>query len=340
MKLTGVSARAFIEKGEGGARAALLYGPNRSLIAENAARVAQRALKGENDPFALTRLADDDLKKDKARLADAIAAQSLLGGARVVWCRIENDSNADAIIAALEDCEAGRAAAYLIVEAGDIGGSSKTVKAFEKAAHAAAIAYYEESEGERAAFARDFLSSHGVPLSIDAREVLAALLPSDRALARQELEKLRAYAQGATAPLTPDDIEAIIAGLDEAELDEAARAALQGQGGRAFEALSRIDNFSGVSAIKAMERRLMRLLDARRHMDAGLNASDAAGKLRPPVFWKERESFAAQLKAWSSPRLLRALDVVWRAEIAAKTSGAPQDLVAADAYRNVARLVS
>ncbi|MBI1252076.1 MAG: DNA polymerase III subunit delta [Alphaproteobacteria bacterium] len=337
MKLSGAGARAFLERGDAAMRAALLYGPNRSLVSETAKRLADRALKDEDDPFALTRLADDDLKKDKAALADALAAQSLLGGARVVWVRAENDSNADTIIAALDDLV--RAAAYFIVEGGDLGGSSKIVKAFEKVQDAACLAFYEESDAERAAFAREFLSAHGVNLAPDARQHLSDLLPSDRGLVRQELEKLAAFAHNAEAPLTLDAIAPVIAGLDQSDVDEAALAALIGRHGEAMETLARADALSGVSAIKSLQRRVLRLLEARAHMEAGLNAQDAAAKLRPPLFWKERDAFQAQLRLWSTPRLLAAANVLWRAEIAAKTSGAPQELVAADAFRSVARLV-
>ncbi|MDX2237659.1 MAG: DNA polymerase III subunit delta [Hyphomonadaceae bacterium] len=338
MKLTGAAARAYIDKGDPTVHAALLYGPNRALTADVAKALVRRALSGDDDPFALTRFADDDLKRDKAALADAMVAQSLLGGERVVWVRLESDAHADTVIAALAQLD--RAAAALVVEGGDLGGSSRLVKAFEKAANAACIAFYEESEAERAAFARQYVKDAGLALTPEAQSLLADILPSDRGVARQELDKLVAYAHGAEGPATPADIEAAVAGSDESELDEAARAALQGKIGDALEGLSRIDALSGVSAIKALQRRVLRLLEARQAMDRGATPSEAAAQLKPPVFWKERDAFAAQVRMWTAPRLAQAVAALWRAEITAKTSGAPQDLVAADAFRAVARLVA
>ncbi len=57
------------------------------------------------------------------------------------------------------------------------------------------------------------------------------------------------------------------------------------------------------------------------------------------MFWKERDAVAAQARLWTGKKLSAAFDVLWAAELRAKTAGAPQELIAADAYRGVAKLV-
>ncbi|MGE3248707.1 MAG: DNA polymerase III subunit delta [Hyphomonadaceae bacterium] len=340
MKIAGAAARRFLDKPDPAIRAALLYGPNRSFISDGAQALISFALKGSDDPFALTKLTDDEIKKDKARLADALVAQSLLGGPRVAWARIETSGGDDAILAALKEIENGAEGATLIVEAGDIGGSSKLVKAFEAATHAASMAFYEETDAERSAFARALLKDEGVTVSKDAADALDALLPADRGLARQEIQKLAAFAHGSKDALSADAISALLPDEGESALDESVNAAVSGRAGEAAEALARVEGLSGVSAIKAMERRMLRLLEARTLMDKGLSAQDAAGKLRPPVFWKERDAFQAQLARWPSARVLRALDALWAAERAAKQAQSPQELLAADAFRRIAALAA
>jgi DNA polymerase-3 subunit delta len=317
-------------------RAALAYGPNRSLAAEAAQTIAQAALQGSDDPFALTRLGEDEIKRDAARLADALLAQSLLGGPRVVWARVDGAGADEAILDALAQLEGGVSGAFLMIEGGDLGGGAKLVKAFEAAKHAACLPCYEESDTERAQFARELMKEEGVALPQDAADALAQLLPADRALMRREMEKLAIYANGAA--LAAADIEALIADEGEAELDQAALAALEGRGAVAAEALARIDRMNGVTSIKALTRRLMRLLEARLAVDQGASPADAAARLRPPVFWKERDAFQAQLRVWSAQRLARGLDVLWKAEIACKQAQSPQDLIAADAFAKVAAL--
>lgn len=108
---------------------------------------------------------------------------------------------------------------------------------------------------------------------------------------------------------------------------------------QAVESLARIDALSGVSALRALLRRLHQLREARALIDQGMSPTDAIAKLRPPVFWKERDAVAAQARLWTAKKLNAAYDVLWTAELRSKTAGAPQELIAADAYRGVAKLV-
>jgi DNA polymerase-3 subunit delta len=167
-----------------------------------------------------------------------------------------------------------------------------------------------------------------------------AALPDDRGLARKEIEKLALYAHGLGRSINREDLALVLANEADGAVDEASLAAVNGRAAHAVEALSRIDNLSGISALRALQRRLMQLTEARALIDGGMSASDAVGKLRPPVFWKERDAVANQARAWTPKKLSAALDILWTAELRSKTAGAPQDLLAADAYRGVAKLAA
>jgi DNA polymerase-3 subunit delta len=339
MKLGGAQLKRFLEKPDKNIGAALFYGPNASLISESAAALAAWALKGSDDPYALTKLHEDEIKRDSALLSDALCAQSLLGGPTVVLARIDGKAAESAVLAALKDIEAGAPRGYLVIEGGDLGGSSALVKAFNDATRAACAAIYEETDSDRADFARRFLAEEKVQLDRDAQDVLAAALPSDRGLARKELEKLAIYAHDLGRPLNQSDLNGLLAEEADGALDVATLAAASGKGAQAMEALSRMENLSGVSALRALSRRMLQVHDARSLMDQGMSASDAVGKLRPPVFWKERDAVAGLARAWTAKKLNAAFDALWHAERRAKNSGMPQDLVAADAFRAVAALV-
>jgi DNA polymerase-3 subunit delta len=339
VKIAGASIRRFLDKPEKTVRAVLLYGPNESFVHEAAQTLARWAAGKSDDPYAVTKLGDAEIKNDGARLADALAAQSLLGGPTVVWLRIDGKAADPAILDALAAFERGEPLGYLIVEAGDLGSSAELVKKFTAAKTAGVIAFYEETEAERAQYARALAKERGIEFERDAEQTFLAALPADRGLARQEIEKLALYAHGLGAKLNSADIEALIACEAESALDAASLAAAQGRAAQAVEALARIDGLSGVSALRALLRRLHQLREARALIDAGMSADDAVGKLRPPVFWKERHAVAAQTRLWTAKKLNAAYDALWAAELRAKTAGAPQELIAADAYRSVARLV-
>jgi DNA polymerase-3 subunit delta len=339
VKISGAGVRRFLDKPDKDVRAVLLYGPNESFVHEAAQTLAAWAVGTSDDPYAVTKLGDDEIKRDGARLGDALAAQSLLGGPTIVWARINGKAADDAIGEALGTIERGAPSGYLIVEAGELSSTAALVKAFTAAKHGAVIAFYEETEAERAQYARASAKELGLSFEPGAEEVFLAALPADRGLARREIEKLALYAHDLGRKISTGDIEALMASEAESALDAASLAAAQGRAAQAVEALARIEGVSGVSALRALLRRLHQLRDARAMVDAGASPVDAVGKLRPPVFWKERDVVAAQVRLWTAKKLNAAYDVLWSAELRSKTAGAPQDLIAADAYRGVAKLV-
>lgn len=338
-KIAGAAVRRFLEKPDKTMRAVLLHGPNESFVHEAAQKLAAWALGKSDDPYAITKLGEDDIKRDTARLGDALAAQSLLGGPTIVWARIAGKAADAAILAALEALEGGEAGGFLIVEASDLGSSAELVKAFNAASNAAAIAFYEQTEAERTQYARTLAKELGVAFERDGEEALMSALPADRGLIKQEIEKLALYAHGLGRAINAADLDALMASEAESALDAASLAAAQGKAALAVESLARIDALSGVSALRALLRRLHQLREARALVDGGMAPSDAVAKLRPPVFWKERDAVAAQTRLWSAKKLNAAYDVLWAAELRSKTAGAPQELIAADAYRGVAKLV-
>jgi DNA polymerase III subunit delta len=339
VKISGASVKRFLDKPDKTARAVLLYGPNESFVHEAAQKLAAHAVGKSDDPYAITKLGEDEIKKDSAKLADAMAAQSLLGGPTIVWARISGKAADDAILDVLGSIERGEPNGYLIVEAGDLGSSAALVKQFTSANAAAVIAFYEETEAERAQYARGRVKELNISFDRGAEETFLALLPGDRGLASREIEKIALYAHDLGRSVTTEDLEALMASEAESELDAASLAAAQGRAAQAVEALARIDSLSGVSALRALLRRMHQLREARALIDAGASPADAVGKLRPPVFWKERDAVAAQARLWSAKKLAAAYDVLWNAELRSKTAGAPQHLIAADAYRGVAKLV-
>jgi DNA polymerase-3 subunit delta len=339
VKISGAGVRRFLDAPDKTTRAVLLYGPNESFVHEAAQRLARWGVGGSDDPYAITKLGEDDIKKDVARLGDALAAQSLLGGPTIVWARISGKGADESIVAAVEAFERGEPGGFLIVEAGELSASAELVKVFTAAKSAACIAFYEETDAERAQFAKSLAKDLKLAFERDAEEAFLAGLPSDRALARNEIEKLALYAEGLGRKITVADVQALLPGQAESALDAASLAAANGRANEAVETLARIDALSGIGALRALLRRLQQLRDARALIDEGASPADAVARLKPPVFWKERDAVAAQARLWTARKLNAALDVLWAAELRSKVAGAPQELIAADAYRSVAKLV-
>lgn len=338
MKLAAAAGRRFAERPDLSCGAALLHGPNRGLIGQASAAIVKAATGGDKDPYAVTRLSDDDLKSNKAALMDALAAQSLLGHARLVRVRLDTEAASPIVVEALKALEAGLPGNFMLVEAYNTATSSALVKAFEAAPKAVSVAFYEDAAEDLDAFVEARFKELKTAITPEAVRALRDAVTTDRALLAQEAEKLAIYAHGLNRPISIADVDAVIGDSATSALDEAARLAADGRGPEAVEALERMEGGSAISALKVLERRLLRLAEARTLAEQGMGPQAAIKALKPPVFWKDQEPMADQLRTWSPSRLASAMDCVWRCEMACKRAGAAQDLLVARCYREVAAL--
>ena len=87
MKISAGASDRFVAKPDPAVVAVLLYGPDRGLVQERAERLAKTVVETLDDPFRVVDLNASVLVSDPARLADEAAAQSLMGGRRVVRVR-------------------------------------------------------------------------------------------------------------------------------------------------------------------------------------------------------------------------------------------------------------
>lgn len=310
MKLSGAKADAFVKKPDPKVRAVLLFGPDAGLIRERAKTLVAH-FADENDPFAITELTGDALRKDGALLADATNALSLMGSAAVVNVRDVGDAQ----VSQIEDwLEAGAGVHPAIFESGELAPRSKIRAMFEKRSDAAAAGCYPDEGRDLAGVVREHMSSNGVTLERDAVPVLMGRLGTDRLAVRQELDKLVMYAggPGSGATITAADVEASIGDVKTASLDDIAFAVGGGDQKSLGDAMDRAfsEGATAIGVIRAVQRHLDRLHQAKSMSQSDGNLQGAIKKLRPPVFFKVAAAFEAQARAWAPNDLARAMTLL------------------------------
>jgi DNA polymerase-3 subunit delta len=323
-------------------RAYLIYGPDRGMAHERADKLAASLLDDPDDPFALTVLTEDDMKADPAILSDSMAALSLTGGTRLVRVRLSGELGNGPVIDVLNGIEAGqfKAEARLIVETGDIKPKGKLRKAFEPAKLALSIACYADTTQSLSQLTDEMLQTHGLTLTNEARSVLLPRLEGDRALARQEIEKLILYkgfdenrVGGDTVDL--NDIEAITAGQGDAALDAIIGPVLEGdivKGDSAY-----IRALSGGTSPVAVLRALQRRIDQISAVHAGGGNDGAVMRSGAPRFGPQADQFRRQMGIWRGRRLDMARQISFDAERDVKHSGAPANALVGELVLRLAR---
>jgi DNA polymerase III subunit delta len=68
-----------------------------------------------------------------------------------------------------------------------------------------------------------------------------------------------------------------------------------------------------------------------------MSADEMLNSLRPPLFFKLRDRFKAELRTWRPRRVALALEALLEAELNAKRTGLPAEAVCRDALLRIAR---
>ena len=329
MKLPAGRVEGFLRRPDPEIRAVLLYGPDTGLARERADTLARAISPDLRDPFRVADLTASALAGDPARLADEAAQIGLLGGRRVVRVREAGDALAPLFARFIADTVAD---ALVIAEAGDLPARSALRRAFDDAPRAAAIGCYPDSPRDLAQVIRDAFAAHRIGASRDATDFLVQHLGEDRLLTRAELEKLTLYA-GDGGHIELDEARAVIADSAALSLDDALLAAAEGEAAALDRALARVfqEGESPVTVIRALLRHLQRLHLLAARIAGGGSVEDAIRSARPPIFFKEQDSYRRQLARWSTARLGRALERIAEAEFRMKLTGLPAETICREA---------
>jgi DNA polymerase-3 subunit delta len=322
MKIAAGWADGFCRKPQDGIAAVLVYGPDRGLVQERGESLARAVVDDLRDPFRVSDLMGKAIAGDGALLADEAAAQALTGGRRVVRVRDAGNDAADAVAAWLD---AVTGDSLVVLEAGELAPSSRLRKLFESADNAAAVACYADDASSLQDVIDDSLGQYGLRATPGARDALLARLGSDRKLSRREIDKLALYVGDGATEVDEAAVEAVVGDSASVTLDDLADAVAGGDHAGVGRSLARLhlDGVHPVGVLRAVQRHFLRL-----HLVAASPDPDGAlSRLRPPLFFKRKPAFMAQLRRWPAATLAAALELLLQAEIDCKTTGLPAEAV-------------
>ncbi len=318
--------------------ALLFYGPDEGLAHEYAG-LAQKAVLGGagDDPFRLAEFGAEEIRGDGARLTDELNAISMLGGRRVVRIAQAGNAIADQIAAAIEAQAPG--SALLVVEAGDIGSKAELVRVFEAAGNAGAFGCYRDSEAQLGPLIAAHLKEGGYAIARDAIGYLAERLGGDRGVTRSELDKLMLYMGEPKREVTLDDAMTCIGDRAAFALDDLIAAAAEGNAADLDRQYARsLAEVEAIQVLRSAARHFQRLHQIVARMAAGEPFEAAAGALRPPLFWNQRDRMQRQARQWTPARIGRALERLIEAEAQAMRAYAIKDEIAQRALMDIATL--
>ncbi len=308
MKLSTREAARYFRKPDPDKTGLLIYGADAMRVALKRQEVIA-ALIGPDGPdeMRLERIAGAELRKDPARLGDAIKAQGFFPGPRVAFVEDAGDGLAPAIASALEDWATGDA--QVIVTAGSLAARSALRKLFEGHSNAYAVGIYDDPPSRDEI--EEMLKTAG--LSAIDRDAMGDLEALSRALDpgdfRQTVERMALYKLGDTDPLNSEEITKLAPASVEADVDDILNVVAEARTAEIGPVMVRL-KAQGVTPVSLC-------IGATRHFRALHGAaSDPGGvssgiaKLRPPVFGPRRDRMQRQAQAWGMHKLEQALGLL------------------------------
>lgn len=331
---------AFLASPDARVVCALVYGPEQGLVHERAASLARVVAEDLSDPWRVVSLSEQDAS-DAALLTDEAAAQSFLGGRRVVRVRNAGQGVASAVASLLAAAEAGslRAGGLVVIEAGDLKKTSALRKACEASPAAVAIPCYPETARDTKAAIRTQCREGGLGIAEDAADLLAAALGEDRGLLRQEVEKLILFkGPGTGDEITATDVRLCLADAPGEDSFAIAALALGRDPGGLSRAMAEAEaaGTSVITLLRLTQGRILRLMPAAQAVAGGEEPATAIRRIKPPVFWAEQDEVKRELSRWPLARLEAAAAAVYAAEAACKRTGAPAQAIAERALLSLA----
>jgi DNA polymerase III subunit delta len=335
MKLPTSRIAAFLQRPDPAIRAVLLYGPDTGLVRERADTLAQTVCSDLKDPFRVADLSGAALAADPARLGDEAAQMSLIGGRRVIRVHDAADRLTGLLAGFLDT---GPGDGFIVLEAGELAGSSTLRRVFDTSPRAATIGCYPDTPRDRAAVVRDTFRAHRITASGEATQYLVEHLGSDRLLTRAELEKLVLYA-GEGSRVELDDVRLSIGDSAALATDDAVMAAAEGDIAQVDRVLDRVflEGESPVSVVRSLLRHLHRLHVLTVRLAEGATVAEVVRASRPPIFFRQEESFKRQLVLWDEAGLRAQLDRIAQAELHMKLTGLPAETICREAMLAIAQ---
>lgn len=294
---------AFVARPDPKFAVVLVYGPDAGLVSERAEAMVQASVDDVADPFAVIRMAGDDIAADPARLIDEALAIPMFGGRRAAWIR----AGARSFVPALEAVLANAPPDFrIVIEAGDLKKNAPLRAALERARNAAVLPCYVDEAAALTRLIDEEMRLAGLSITSDARAALLPLIGGDRRASRNEIKKLALYAHG-QRDVTVEHVLDVVGDSSALALDALVDAAFAGRP-RDVDQLFAKAMEAGTSPgamIFAALRHLAQLHKMRMTVEAGTPLATVVES--PQIFFRRRAAYQSALKAWTAARLTAAM---------------------------------
>ena len=287
----------------------LFFGENTGLKSDfkNQIRLA-------NEDSEILIFTQEEILKNENKKNNEIYNISLFGRKKIYLLDLVNDK----ILELLKTIEKniGDQKIYLFADILDKKSSLRNY--FEKSKNCAAVACYADNEiGIKKIILNDLrsyegLSAYNINLIIDNSNL-------DRSKLRNELQKIKTYFN--EKKIETEKLEELLNTKINEDFNILKDEALKGNKIKTNKLLSDtiMENEKNIFYISLINQRLNKLNEI--YSNNAENLDTAIEKLKPPIFWKDKNNFKDQARKWNKSKINTLLETTYNLEIDIKTKG-------------------
>ncbi|HFB2048332.1 MAG TPA: hypothetical protein TECP_00684 [Hyphomicrobiaceae bacterium MAG_BT-2024] len=290
-------------------RAVLIYGVDLGLISECIEILCSHIINHNKQKTEIIRVDESDLERAPEKLLLELRTFSMFGEKKIVRTSLNRRVSTAHIkhILNMEHSES-----FFILDGGDLKSSDPVRKLFEASQTSAALPCFPDTHRDLNLLIDEVISGEGYVISRDAKQALCDRLGQDRAQSRREIEKLILYTANdkhitlKDVLIATDDVSSIVLDkiINYISMGDFRKASYEF--GRSF---SSGDNLQVVLSV--LNRHFKRLYYIKEIIDSGKSFEEATRSLRPPIFYKNRDTIAMLCKSWTSEQIKDALTFIF-----------------------------
>ena len=293
----------------------LVYGPNEGLVRAQIKKIVQDiASKHEYEELSLS---SKELDEDNYAVDSNLKTVSMFFKGRILIVDSLKDKHLPFIEPVIHDTPQN---SVLIIKADNLTKSSKIRKFFESHKSCFSLACYDDDAKALMQHIENFISKNNLNIDRDIKNYLMQNLSNDRMINSNELEKINLFIGNTDKKLSLDDAKFLLNDSSSQNLNKMNEAVMYGNTSKSSKIISRLlsEGTNPISLVRSLMNYIIRIQKTKIEMKKGNNFENAVRDLKPPLFWKDKESFQRHCLKWPIQGIEYNLNKLLEAEIICK----------------------
>ncbi len=298
----------FISHPPDGVKGILIYGQDHGLISSRANSLLSYFVQDKTDPFQLSKLDNDILKKDPDRLVSDLETYSLLGQRKVVYLQLMADLNKDHTKEILES----HGGTLILVTANELRSTSALRRGFENEKDLIAIPCYTNTKNDISNYLNEQLRSYKIDMTMEAKNFVISSLGDDYGNTVSEIEKIITSQNQQNKIISLEDVEKIIVDSASVSANDLIDTVFEKKVLDVSVLYNRcLDEYNSSQILSLTLSHIIRLLDLNElQKEKNAPTKQIIEQYKPIIFFKRHLSIQRQLSLWDDTSLLQSMEIV------------------------------